>query len=275
MPGKSKNLVIRYTENYKLFRQSDGNRKIHESQHKLLKASMMKYGFLPYWPIVVRKHVSGNFDIEDGQHRYSFAMGLNLPIYYVEATEKFVIQDVNNAQTVWRPEDYAEMYADSGLSDYQEVLDFSSNYESLSVAASAGLLAGYSVYSKVKLPFTTGNFKCTQGAWAGRVADLYMRLGSLKSGLKKSMLLQACADCCLIVDGEHFDDERLLHNAEKCKDKVMVCTNKDATLQMLEEVYNYHKTTKNLYGLRLAARIAHKNEYNIEEEVVDEEETED
>jgi hypothetical protein len=53
---------------------------------------------------------------------------------------------------------------------------------------------------------------------------------------------------------EEFDPERLLHNAAKCRDKLVSYSTRDAYLGMLEQIYNFNR--RQLVGLTALATMA-------------------
>lgn len=50
------------------------------------------------------------------------------------------------------------------------------------------------------------------------------------------------------VDG--FEVERFIRGAERCREKLVAYSTRDANLEMMEEVYNFGRTTKNLVPLK-------------------------
>lgn len=242
--------VIRTTTDYSKFYRSTNNRCLDLLGHKALKESLKTYGFLPSFPIVVHKNGGQGYEVKDGQHRLHYAEELGLPVHYVVERQYFDISDVNGTQIPWKPIDYANKHAASGLVDYQKVLAFASSY-GLQVSFAAAMLAGTISYSNVKKAFRSGRYKITDAAWATLTADTYHYLVTLSKKVKNTRLLQACAMVHRITG---FDRERLIKSASRCREKLVPYSTVDAYLDMLEEIYNYRR--RDLFPLKINAQQA-------------------
>lgn len=246
----AKRFYIQQTKDYDKFVRSDANRVTNLKKHKKLEESMGKYGFLPYWPIVVRENGNGTFYIEDGQHRHVFARQLELPVFYVVAQDDFNIAEVNNTQKVWHPVDYAEMYAAQGLKDYAGGLEFMHTY-GLAVGAAFALLAGTTTFSNIDDAFRRGEFKIKDREWANSVAGLYTQIVALSSDVKNTRFLEACMAVCRV---DRFDPRRMIQGAKRCRDKLANYTTRDAYLSLCEELYSFGR--KQLVPLKIEAAMA-------------------
>src|SRR5262245_39047629 len=97
------------TKNYSLFAGgTEQNRQLELAKHKKLRESMKKNGFVPSFPIVVRRHADGVLEIYDGQHRFAFAVELELPVYYVEDKGTWDVAEINSTAKTWTLADYAK-----------------------------------------------------------------------------------------------------------------------------------------------------------------------
>ncbi len=241
---------LQVTRNYRLFFRSTENRDVNEKAHKLLRQSMEAYGFLDGFPIVCKRDDKKRLVVMDGQHRLQFAETLQLPVYYIVTEQDFRISAVNSTAETWKIYDYAKNHADNGLADYREVLEFSSLH-GIPLGLSAALLAGTVSWGNVNVAFRAGEYKITDREWAHKVAAVYTGLIRLEKHMRSNTLILACMMVCRVGS---FNGKRLLQNAERCRDKLGAYSNRDAYLDMLEEVYNYGR--KQVFGLKAAAIMA-------------------
>jgi hypothetical protein len=130
------------TTNYSLFSMMKTNRPINNGLVKRLQESMNEFGFLESRPVIVDK----NFYIIDGQHRFTAAKNLNLPINYAieDINAESAMIKLNANQVMWRLEEYIMHHASSGIPFYKELLKYNENYK-LGASNAIIILCGYSV----------------------------------------------------------------------------------------------------------------------------------
>ena len=240
------------TKNYQLFERSADNRILNEPKHKRLRKSLEMYGFIPGYPIVCIRNGDKHLVVRDGQHRLAFAQTLGLPVYYIVIENDFDISRVNNTQVIWTPRNHAETFAAQGKKEYQAGLEFADQYR-LPVATAFALLAGTSGFTNAAPAFYDGTFRAKDRPWAEAVASIYSHLIFLASRIRNARLLEACMAVCRVKE---FDCQRLFQNAERCRDKLVSYSTREAYLEMLEVVYNYGR--KSLVALKIAALTAMK-----------------
>ena len=226
---------LRSTRDYSLFVHSRENRPVNMEKHRKLERSMQEYGYLPMYPIHVRRLANGKHEIVDGQHRFAFAHKLGLPVWFVSGDENINVAMLNNTQEKWVMKDYAMCFAEMGKKDYQEVLEFSQQY-GIPPGDSAGLLAGTVSWTNIRDAYTSGSYRVKTREKAHRIASVYMAMVSLNKHVRNTRLLKAIYAVCH-VDG--FDPARMIHNVKKCPEKLMAYSNRDAYLTMLEDIYNF------------------------------------
>jgi len=83
------------------------------------------------------------------------------------------------------------------------------------------------------------------------VAALYVPLVGLSKAVRNDHMLSACMAVCRVPD---FDAKRLLSGAEKCRDKLVSYSTRDAYLDLLETLYNFSRSK--LVGLKATAMMA-------------------
>jgi hypothetical protein len=238
---------IQATRDYRLFGRSAENRPLDIKRHKKLMESMKLYGFLPCYPVVAVREKDGNLTVKDGQHRLAVAEALGLPVYWVEQEEDFDVAVVNSTAKVWVLRDYAQKHAINGKSAYAEGLEFSERH-GLPIGTAFALLAGTISFNNCLEQFISGDFKVKDREWADAVAGIYVPLVAMAPGVKNARFTEACMAVCRVTE---FDPRRLLQNANRCRDKLVGYSTRDAYLDMLEAVYNFGRTK--LFALKTAA----------------------
>jgi hypothetical protein len=248
MPKGYKIPRIQHTTNYAMFKKHDSNRDTNARSRKQLEDSMKLYGFLPCFAIVVMV-VNGNRVVLDGQHRLEIATKLGLAVYYMEVDFDFDIAVVNSTQQPWKIRDYAVMFAENGNKNYEEALTFSKKYH-VPLGRAFAMLAGVTTFDAIKRAFIDGRFKIKDRAWAESVAEIYVPLASTNPVVKGSRFLEACMAVCRVTA---FDPARLIKSAKTSKEMFAAYSTRDAYLDMLEQVYNNHRS---LFPLKIEAMKA-------------------
>lgn len=241
---------INVTKNYRLFGRSQDNRPVDPRRHRKLEESMKRYGFLPCYPIVCIRDRDKHLVVKDGQHRLILAEKLSLPVYWIEDEVDFDVALVNCAQRAWALRDFAHRYATAGIHVYREGLEFSERHK-IPIGMTFALLGGTTTFTNVQESFFSGTFKAKDTAWAEQVASIYGPMVAKSALLKNARFLEACMAICRVKD---FDGGRLIHNAERCREKLASYSTRDAYLDMIEVVYNYGR--KQLVAIKIAALTA-------------------
>lgn len=241
------NRKIQATKNYRLFSRSDDNRPVDIKKHKKLLESMKKYGFLGCFPIVCFRDDKGTLIVKDGQHRLTIAESLGLAVHWVEEPVDFDIAEINTTAKIWQMKDYAERFAQSGIEAYQRGLDFAKDYK-LPICIAFSMLAGNTGFTNIKDEFISGDFQIKDESWATSVARIYSPLCIMSPSVCNARFLEACM---AVTRVPAFEDRRLLSNAERCREKLVSYSHRDAYLQMIEDIYNYGR--KQLVPLKLQA----------------------
>lgn len=244
-----RDLKIQVTKNYRMFARSSENRPLDMRKHRKLEQTMKEYGFIPDFPIVCRRDEKKHLIVKDGQHRLAVAESLGLPVYWTEGEIDFDVAKINSTAKIWTLKDYAQKWADNGIKSYHEGIEFAENNQ-LPLGTAFALLAGTTTYSNIDDQFMRGEFRVKDRQWADAVAAIYVPLAAMQPALKNARFIEACMAACRVDD---FDKKRLLHNAERCRDRLIPYSTRDAYLDMLEEVYNFGRAK--LVGLKAAATM--------------------
>lgn len=242
---------IQSTRNYRLFvRHSGENRVLDVKKHKKLMESMKLYGFLESFPIVCCRDDKGQLVVKDGQHRLMIAETLNLPVHWVEESVDFDVAIVNSTSRIWQLRDYAQKYAANGVKCYQEGIDFAERH-GLPIGTAFALLAGTTSFNNCQEAFVKGEWKVKDREWADAVAGTYAPLVKMSPAVRNARFIEACMAACRVKD---FDPSRLIAGAERCREKLVGYSTRDAYLDMIEAVYNFGR--KHLVGVKAAAVMA-------------------
>ena len=250
---------IKETMNYKMFDRSDDNRITDVKTHRNLQKALSKYGWIPGIPLVANRNGSNRLIVKDGQHRLEIAEILGIPVCYVEEPISFDIAEINSTAKSWTIKDRVEKYSTEGKEQYQKGLEFSSTWN-VPLSKSFALLGGVTMLSNLQPSFNEGRFKIKDEEWATNVALLHNQLISVSRHCKGSRLLLACMAIFRVPE---FDPIRMVNNAERCREKLVSFSTRDAYLAMLEDVYNFGR--KNMFGLKAAAIMTMKDRSMIKQ----------
>lgn len=235
---KKKPILIHYTEDYSIFHISKKNRPLDLAKHRQLEKMIAKYGYLPVIPLICKELKNGKLDIVDGQHRLAICETRGLGVWYVITDIDFDVAELNGAMKPWTLKDYAMRWAADGKSDYQEIIDFSEG-NSIPMGDAAAMLAGCTGFSNVKRDFASGDYKVKDRFFANAVASIYVPLFKMNRQLRQKRFLEACMAVCRV---DEFEPERLVSAAERCREKLVPYSTRDAFLRMLDEIYNRHRS---------------------------------
>lgn len=246
--------TVQATKNYDLFHENTReNRRLKPAEHKRLKASMKRYGFLPCFPIVCFRNAHGQLVVKEGQHRLLFAKELGLTVWWVEEETDFDVAYINCTSKGWSMLDYAQKHILNGKQVYQEGLDFA-RQNGLPLSTAFALLAGTTSFCNCQDAFLDGTFEIKDRQWAEAVVGLYVPLCQIASAAKSVHFLGALMAVCRVSD---FDARRLIRQAERCREKLIPFATKDACLAALEDIYNYGR--QKAIPLKFVAQAAMKD----------------
>jgi hypothetical protein len=225
------------TTNYSRFKFMDGNRPVNHRVKKLIK-SIKRKNMLAQYPIVCTKNGDGRLYICDGQHRYTAAMELKLPIFYIE-TKGVTIEDVactNSAQAKWTPRDFIQSFATLGNQDYvtlQEFIDEFGLPPSTSAALLCGSLGGGGDSSEFGI--ADGSFKVKDAAFARRVAAALLSLHSFPSYKDRGFVIAIAR----LMQTRQFQFARFTSKLEHQSTKLVKCATWIQYVEIIEDIYNW------------------------------------
>lgn len=119
------------SDNYKLFRMVEGNRKINEVKvARIIKEIESGNDVLNESPILVAENKS-HLEIKDGQHRFVVAQKLGRPVHYIlkkEAMSIYNVARVNSNTEKWKAVDFINAYSKAGDDNYIRLGKFHKKY---------------------------------------------------------------------------------------------------------------------------------------------------
>lgn len=234
---------LQQTTSYSQFCFAQENRDVDVThlrpEHKRLRESMRRYGFLPSCPITVRA-VNGRFEILEGQHRFTFARELRLPIWYVIVDVDIDIAEINQTQATWRIIDYARRWAKDGRADYIEALDFAKTY-GVSVGYAFAILAGTIIFHNISAKFRAGAYRITSRDYAKRIGESFKDICDAANPSAKRALFESLVACMAVP---YFDEARLITTLRAQPDLLAPANTRDGYLKSFEDVYNFRRHSR-------------------------------
>jgi hypothetical protein len=247
-----KKTIILETKDYTKFESDESNRSTKKLAIRKLVSSMTKYGWLAAYPMHVAPK-NGRLNIIDGQHRFSAAKRLGIPVLYVvcEEIEGFHVSEVNVAQSAWTIRDFVTSYANQGKTPYIKLLDYCERHDiPLGVGAKLlknSLTEGDSCAKSLR----EGNLKIAPGSLADQVASLVrnLRTNGVSFAANRSFI-DALMKCCLVPE---FCQERFIQKAKSHPGRLTLQPTTERFLESIEDVYNYCAAKSNKLPLKFHA----------------------
>lgn len=251
--------TVNISNNYSDFKLSIENRDINLKKNKArkLRDSLKKHGWIPSFPMTCYKNGSSKLTILDGQHRFSIARELGMPVKYVLVDQEFDISEINNTQDTWKLKDYMRRWQKAGKEEYFEIENFMKTHPNVTLSMTISLLGGNNVagtYQKNK--YKEGKFKITSRSRgkAYQVANAFESIIEVNKDAKHNNLLKALYKCFYV---DSFDSSRLIEQCEKNPAMIQPYSKTEDWLDLLQEIYNHGKKS-NRIPLRFQAEEAMK-----------------
>jgi hypothetical protein len=236
---------LRFTKNYSLFDRCLENRPVDLTHRKDLRNSMAVHGWIPAYPMHVVRNKFGRMSIRDGQHRFEISKELGLAVCFVECEDAADISEINNSQRKWFVSDYAGTWAQRGLKDYIELVEFCDKHK-MPVSQGAAILSGTVIFNNIKAAYVSGVWKIKDRAFAEQVVALRSETKRINPRVCNNSFLDAISGCCRCAE---FDAARFVHNLNKCPEKLVAYGTRDGMLAMIENIYNFGR--RDLYPLKI------------------------
>jgi len=232
---------LQKTADYGRFKFMRGQRPIdtNSTECRVLVDSMCEYGFLPAYPIMVRRE-GKHWVIVDGQHRFSVAKELGLEVYFVVDTTDVDVTKINKAQRKWRTIDYAHRWASDGRESYQTLIDYHIAY-GVPITTAAAVLRGTIVFQNIRDDFYEGRFTVTNEDLAQEFFALFKSLYESSKTASNNSFLQALWACFFV---EYFEPDRLSAQVSRRPEMLVNCGTRENFLLKIEEIYNHGRKAR-------------------------------
>lgn len=221
--------VVYATTDYDKFKFLSENREIDMARVNLLKESMKIH------QLDKAIDVNENFEIIDGQHRFSAWRALHRPVIYTihQGWGAQQIPVLNTNQKNWNPSDFLELYISMGLKDYEVYKTFAlehgySHNVNLMLLARDG--------HEINGAFNAGEFKATKLTQAKILAEKIDSFQPFYAGYKRRGFVSAFMRVHKEAGYQH---KKMLDKLRYQSRKLVDCTTADEFEGLLREIYNY------------------------------------
>jgi hypothetical protein len=246
-----KKQIINETREYSKFKFSEKNRAIDNGALRKMINSLKIYGWLSAYPMHVTPQ-NGRLVIIDGQHRFTAAQSLNLPVLYVvsEEADDRSLGLINSAQKPWDKFDFVSSFHNQGNSHYTKLLDFSETNK-LPLGVAARLLMGqHGGRTTCTKEIRDGKFKIKNIQSAENIAQIILRLKKIVKWASNSNFVSALMKASRV---KGFNHEQFISRCEANPGLLVLQPTTDAFLEMIEKIYNYRTSQKNKLSIKFEA----------------------
>jgi hypothetical protein len=239
---------VMQTNDYSIFKKLEGNRDLNRAHYNRLRGSISENSLM--CPILVNEKK----EIVDGQNRFKAWQELGLPVLFIEVKGYGLkeVQILNTNIKNWSIGDFANCYSDLGFKDYVLYKDFRAKYGFShqvcvillqdDIDVNGGNLANYNGGGHSTFhDFKKGKFKIVNYNKACANADKIFDLKDYYDGWNRRSFVFAVLT---LLNNSHFEYKRLVQKLKYQSNKMVDCTNKNAYLVLLQDIYNYNASNK-------------------------------
>jgi len=231
------------TYDYSKFKLVDTNRIVNElSVRRLVESFKTLY-------LVTVLVVNERFEIIDGQHRFTAAKELGMPIYYliVYGYGLKEIQTLNTNQKNWQRKDHLHSFCAEGNEAYLEFNEFMNQFPELGISASLKIFTGLHGGSLSKVidgkqlsmrDFENGNLAVTKNGITKAYinARKIMQFKDYFSGFNSRGFVTAILP---LLDLSIYDHKRMLHKLKTSTIRLTTEATAKKYRALLQEIYNW------------------------------------
>lgn len=224
------------TVDYNAFKIIEGNRNINMLHVDKLKKSMKKK-YIPV-PIVINQ----DYQIIDGQHRFTACQELGYPVSYIIIDDLKLkdVQTLNTNSMNWTPQQYMESYCELGYEEYIKYREFKNTYK-LCHSDTRSLLTGKNVGGGAgSEDFNNGFLKVTHLKEATEVGEKLLQVGVHYGNYAKQAFVKALQICLNNPEYNHASFVTRVSNKKKHSELDSATDYKDM-LRKIESIYNYKR----------------------------------
>ena len=234
------------TKNYDLFKILNGNRDVNLLHVERLKQSFAKHYL--FNPILV----NNNFEIIDGQHRFTSAKSLGLTIYFIITNYGLKETQIFNTNSKnWKKEDYLDGYCKAGNSNYLTFRSFMNEFPDFTITGIETILSNLYGGGKQTVllgkhaharTFENGEFKVYDINYS--YETIYKIIDYKQYYVNYSQTLFVRTLTQLFKNNNYNHAKMLTKLSIPNKFKLEPQTNGEAYLTLLENIYNYKSQDK-------------------------------
>jgi hypothetical protein len=225
------NTVLK-TNDYSKFKTKQGNRNLNELHRKRLLSSVQEQDLLHANPILINEE----YEIIDGQHRFSVCKELKKPIHYIKVSGLGLseIQILNANSKNWRMEDYIDGYCSMGMQEYcylKNLLESSGLgiTQLIAMFASGDNSTSHDMLRNGNLKLINKNRGLILIQWIKDWSNYY-------PGAERRTFVLALVNLYKIKGYQH---DKMMQKIKYQSTKIVDCTNTKTYLALLEEIYNF------------------------------------
>jgi hypothetical protein len=237
---------IQSTTSYGKFKLLGPNRDVNQGHVDILKKAFEERGNLSQvQPILVNERM----EVIDGQHRLTAAKQLRVPVYYTVGRGLTIddARSMNIIHKVWRTDDYAKSYAESGKVEYQKYLELFNDYNTEELPLSHSVILAYALNGQPNGfwgEFRRGEFEFVNTMEETRILlDLLIETLAIvpQVGVDKTF----CMALLRAMKVTGYDHDTMLAKLRRYGDREMRHFGTELDyLRALEDIYNHGKTNR-------------------------------
>ena len=212
------------------------NRNLHKTD--LLEQSMLTYGFLSFFPLVVVINGNGKYLIKDGHHRLHTAKKLGVPVKFMIDNTNITHHEINAPTKTWTLEDCIVGFSKEGIQDYKTILEYSQE-TGISLSLTLKIFTN-EARGKTHQDVKMGLFKIPESK-SQEVAQMIKRI--VKKFNEESIKFNTHTIRALLkaMRNEIFDIEYFLSKVYKYGYMLEIRNTVQSSIAILEKFYNYKK----------------------------------
>lgn len=231
---------LQATKNYGLFELSPFNRDAEKI--KRLIQQMKTHGFIPAYPLHVRRAENGKLRIVAGHHRFKAAMELQLAVYYVICNDTASVYELEWSTNHWNLNDFVDGYSRQGNEAHKVVADYAAR-TGIGLSQAGSMLSGQTAssgHSNKKLKEGTYTLADpTHAETVGRIVEHCKKMGI--DFATHSLFVSAIS---MVVFLSEFDADTFIHRLAINLGMAKRQPTRDSYLDMIDAIYNRQAKSK-------------------------------
>lgn len=234
------------TKNYSMFKFRNDNRDVIESHVKRLTKNMTEQGWIKGSIVVVNE----KNEVIDGQHRIKAAISANVPIDYIVtkgAGQKEIIGN-NKISKQWGISTYLEHHVKQNNTHYTVLKNFMDEYPMFKFTEATMFLSNGLASAKREV-FESGEWTVKNVKLGKQWADQVLQLKPyFEKHYNRAIFVRAMVK--IMSKKPEFSFDEFLHKVKLRPTMLRPCGTVDQYVEMIEELYNYHRRNDEKLNLR-------------------------